>query len=297
MCAIHSQVSSNLKIMPVLIELPGPALLDAVVVRFLIFLYDFPIAALILSVLFKASIFHRFILTLIHVDGILHNSYYQKIKFNCNLIAITFISSWILIFISLLISKRLHPWDYLPYVASLLIVLCAEQNLIILSYIVKVRFEFINSQFKAMKIETLKLSSLIGGWMEEGIKATRTARILAVRCRKLRLAHATLCDATRDLDSIYRGPLLMIILLHFCSIVGSIFLLYVFTMGSGVYDKSAKVLLKRPDKSRLLTISFTLLFSTLRLLMLVWNCEGAVSEVYKIVIFYSQNFVRCMRNL
>lgn len=272
-CALHSQVTMMLKISSILDQLPGPAMLDAVVVRFLIMLCNLPVFAMLLSVTFRSRLYHRLILTLTKVDSILRNTAFRRLKVRLYLTFTMYLTQWAIVFVSLLMAKRLHPWDYLPYTCALLIMLCTEHNVVALSTVLRKRFEFINSQFEAMQ------------------RTSKGTRTLEAHCRRLRHAHAALCDALRELDATFRGPLLTIMLTHFCTIVGGIFLLYVFATGSGVYDKEAKVLFKRPDKNRILTIAVTLLFSSVRVVLLAYTCDTAVSEVNRFCI---QHFFYCI---
>lgn len=273
-CALHSEVTSGIQAFCVLRHVPGTALLDATIVRIHMVLSNPPVIAVALSTIFHAQVSRQIIVNLGKTDFVLQNSAFKKIKTKVYVTFSMYMSLWLLVLISLFVENHLHPWEYLPYMVAALIMLCAEQNVVILSTILRQRFIYINDEVQDMQMDDFALTLYLEGWTEVGVKGR-----CSVRCRRLRNAHAALCDVLRDVDTTYRKPLLVILISHFFTIVGGIYLVCVFLVSNGTYDETARMVFKRPDFNRFTTIVCSVFFSALRLVVLTCTCDSVVSEV------------------
>lgn len=268
LCGIHSQVIAAVQLLAV-----GTMSLDVVVSRTQMVLCSVTVAALALSVVFRAPNTRRLILTLIKADNILQNSAYRQLSTKTLTLLTAYITIWLMILLSLTVKNRANPWIYLPYMASVIIILCAEQNVIALTAIIKNRFQYINSELEDMRSEF----SIKQPWTVA--KVRRVASKGASRCPLLRHAHADLCDALRDLDATYRGPMLADLTSHFFTIVGGLYLLYVFATGHAYYDENSRTMFSRPDLNRFVTFAGITLFSATRVIVIAHSCDATVAEV------------------
>lgn len=239
--------------------------MDILITRTQVAMCTVTVLVLALSSLIQAPITRRMLVTLSNVDTILQNSAVRELRNKLKYILITYISLWLVILLSFITNKGTNRGMLLPYMASVLIILISEQNVVALTIIIRNRFKLINK-----KLENLKKQTINNIWSFKNSQNVYCKKVSHVIC--LRKAHGDLCDVLRDLDATYRCPMVPILATHFFIVVGGLYFLYLIATGSIMIENV-------PLAKRFTTFAGITLFSAIRVVIITYACNSTVTEV------------------